>query len=655
MPALPVAPTDAARHGGRSVLQPIALTDYEISGGFWKTFQDLNRDSIIPHCINSLEQVGWIENFRAAVRGTLATDRVGRLFTDSEIYKVLEALAWENARKPSAALTQQIDELTEVVAQAQQPDGYLNTYYGYDGGPARYSDMEWGHELYCAGHLLQAAVAMTRTDGNAELIEVARRLADHVCEKFATDDRICGHPEIETALAELYRATGEQRYLDQAKAFVDWRGHRRLADTMYRGRDYYQDNVPVRDAEVLVGHAVRALYLIAGALDVAVETGDDELLAAVKRQYDATLERRTYLTGGMGSNHHGETYGDDRELPSERAYAETCAAVASIHVAWRLLLATGEARYGDVIERTLYNSVVSSPSVDGRSFFYVNALQRRTPGIPPEEGVPSLRRTDGTRASWYTTSCCPTNIARLGASLSAYLASVDESGVQLHQYATGSLDVSFGADRAARLSIQTEYPHDGVVRVRVDETDGDEWTLRLRVPAWTSGTIAVGGEEWTAGPGTAEVTRQWQPGDDVVLTLDVRPRFVFPDPRIDHLRGCVAVERGPLVYALESADQPDLDLELVAIDTQAAPRDADLDPALGAGVGVVAEGIALELEQDGVPYASRPPAVRGRPVELRLIPYYRWANRGASTMRVWAPRRELLDGQLEPAAERGTN
>ncbi|MFT4030272.1 MAG: glycoside hydrolase family 127 protein [Protaetiibacter sp.] len=633
----PAVPTTAGR------LAPVSLTDVTLSGGVWGAFQQLNRDAIIPHCDDALERVGWIENFRAAARGTLATERVGRLFTDSEIYKTMEAMAWENARLASPELASRLAELTALLEAAQAPDGYLNTFYGYEGGPERYSDFEWGHELYCDGHLLQAAVAVIRAGGPEEFLAVARRLADHVCAEFGADGRqaLCGHPEIETALVELFRATGERRYLEQARLFVERRGHRILGDTMYKGRDYYQDGVPVREAEVLVGHSVRALYLAAGAIDVAVETADEELLTAVRRQYDRTLERRTYLTGGMGSNHHGETYGDDFELPSERAYNETCAAVASIHVAWRLLLATGETRYADVIERTLYNSVISSPSIDGRSFFYVNALQRRSPGIEPEPGVPSLRRTDGRRAGWFTTSCCPTNLARTFATLGAYVATVDGGGVQLHQYAAGTLDLAFGAGRRAVLAVDTDYPRSGSIAVRVVETDGEPWALTLRVPAWAAAaTVRDADGVRAVAPGPLRLERSWTPGERVELELDVTPRWVFADPRIDDLRGQVAVERGPVVYAVESLDAG-LDLDTVLVDSGAPPRDtAEPVPGLDDVVAVRVAG-AVRAVRDAWPYAAAPAELQIERRELQLIPYYRWANRGASTMRVWMPRADV--------------
>jgi uncharacterized protein len=629
--AVPVEPRAA------TALSPLPLPDAVITDGFWARMQELNRGAVIPHCDDSLERVGWIGNFRAAAEGTLAIERVGRLFTDSEIYKLMEAMAWEHLRRPDPGLRTRLAELTKIVALAQHDDGYLNTFYGYPGGPARYSDLEWGHELYCAGHLLQAAVAVLRCGVDDGIAGVAARAADHVCREFRAGGRegICGHPEIETALVELHRLTGDARYLEQARLFVERRGHATLSDTMYGGRDYYQDAVPVRDADVLVGHAVRALYLTAGVVDVAVETGDDELLRAAQRQFDRTLARRTYLHGGMGAYHHGEAFGTDFELPADRAYAETCAGVASVMVAWRLLLATGEARYGDVIERTLYNLVAAGPGEDGRDFFYVNTLHRRTPGVDPEPGGPSLRRTDGRRAPWFTTSCCPTNLARLLASLGSYLATSDADGLQLHQYAAASVTATLAGGRRIGVSVRTRYPDDGRVQVRIDESDGRAWRLSLRVPAWaTSATVTDRSGTRPVRPGTVTLEAAWAPGDVVLLDLDIRPRLTRPDPRIDAVRGCAAVERGPLVYCLESVDQPDVDLDLVRLDPVAPLAATTRDDG---SVAVRATGSVPTDPCDPWPYVEPVPPGPARPVELVLVPYHRWANRGPSTMRVWLP------------------
>ena len=636
MHAGPIGPAVPVRE---SVYTPLGLSEVRTDGGFWAERQQVNRDAVIPHCLDSLESVGWLHNFEAAGTGTLATERVGKVFTDSELYKTMEAMAWEHARSPSPELERQLEQLTGLIEGAQQPDGYLDTSFGYEGGPPRWSDLDHGHELYCAGHLIQAAVAVARSGGPERVVQAARRLADLVCKTFGADGlaAIDGHPEIETALVELYRVTGAERYLEQARLFVDRRGHRTLSDTFFRGRDYYQDETPVREARVLLGHAVRALYLAAGAVDVAVETGDHELLAAVQRQYDTTLARRTYLTGGMGSNYHGESFGDDFELPSERAYAETCAAVASIQLAWRLLLATGEERYADVIERTLYNGVLSSPSIDGRSFFYVNALQRRELARTPEPGM-SLRRTDGQRASWFTTSCCPTNLARLLASLAGYSATTNASGVQIHQYFSGVIDTSAPDGGHLRLRVETAYPADGLVTVTIEEAPEQEWELSLRVPQWSPGALlhTPDGASRPVEPGLVGTRRAWRAGDVVELRLDLSPRTVVADPRVDALRNQFAVERGPLVYCVESVDQPALDLDAITVDPATLAEGPASDGLPGLRT-VSARGRVAEVDDSPWPYAGSTGAKATTPAEVSLIPYFLWANRGRSTMRVWLP------------------
>ena len=374
----------------RGTLRPLGLGEVTITGGFLGGLQQRNHDVSLAHVEYWLEREGWLGNFDAAVEGRLPADRRGREFADTEIYKLLEALAWEYGRTRDSGINDRFERIAARVVAAQEPDGYLNTYFGRPGQPERYSDLEWGHELYSFGHLIQAGVARARTTGEDDFVRAVRRAADHVCATFGPDgiQSVCGHPEIEPALVELYRVTGERRYLEQARLFVERRGHQTLDDIAY-GRSYFQDDVPVRDADVLRGHAVRALYLSAGATDVAVETDDADLLAALRRQWDATIARRTYLTGGMGSRHQDEAFGEDFVLPADRAYSETCAGVGSIMFSWRLLLASGDARYADLIERTLYNVVATSPSRDGKRFFYANTLHLR------ELGRRARRRSGG--------------------------------------------------------------------------------------------------------------------------------------------------------------------------------------------------------------------------------------------------------------------
>jgi DUF1680 family protein len=374
---------------------------------------------------------------------------------------------------------------------------------------------------------------------------------------------------------------------------------------------------------------VRALYLSAGAFDVAVETGDDDLADAVTTQWRNTVARRTYLTGGMGSRHQDEGFGDDWELPSDRAYCETCAGVASVMLAWRLYLATGDSRYPDLIERTLFNVVATSPSEDGTSFFYANPLHVREPGASASDGV-NNRAEGGVRAPWFDVSCCPTNVARTVASLGAYVASVDDEGIAVVQYAAGEIRAGDFV-----LQVETRYPDEATVRVQILAAPERESRLRLRIPAWAdTATLIVNDNDATSvAPGWADIRRTFEPGDEIVLTLPITPRLTWPDSRIDAVRGTVAVERGPLVLCLESTDLPsDAHLEDVRIEPDTTPSThAD---------GAKLRGTVVESgpDDDILPFrAAGPVASAGRPLELTLVPYHRWAQRGPATMRIFIP------------------
>lgn len=619
----PVAPT-------RGALRPLGLTEVRITGGFWGDRQHVNGTVSIDHCDRWEKRVGWIENFRAVVDGTIAECRTGREFSDSDVYKLIEAMAWEVGRTADRRLDARIRELSGLIGAVQQPDGYLSTRYGNPGQPARYSDLTWGHELYCYGHLIQAAVARWRTGHDDELVAIARRAADHVCEAFGPGgiESVCGHPEIEPALVELYRVTGEQRYLDQAMLFLERRGHGSLPDIEF-GRAYYQDDQPIRQAEVLRGHAVRALYLTAGAIDAAVETGDAELLATVEAQYRRTLARRTYLTGGMGSHHQDEAFGDDYELPPDRAYSETCAGIGSVMVAWRLLLATGDMSYGDVVERALYNVVATSPSPDGRAFYYTNPLHKRVPGQTADPDEVSPRALSQLRAPWFEVSCCPTNVARTIASLAGYLATTDRSGLQLHQYAPCRVGTRLGDGRRIELEVRTEYPRAGSVEVRILRAPGGTADLTLRIPDWARGLALLDGAPVTGD--VAHVQRDFADGDTLRLDLPVQARMVRADERIDAVRGCVAIERGPVVMCVESTDLPDgLQVDQIRLDASASPHESD---------GTVVATFARVGHADAPwPYGSSIAAVESDArMDVTLTPYHDWANRGPSTMRVWIP------------------
>ena len=625
---------------GRGTSRGIGIGELTLGSGFWEGLQRTNAEASLEHCLDWMDRLGWIANFDHVAAGDTRAERPGWQFADSEVYKLMEALGWESGRTGDRAAEAMLEQLTRRVAAAQDDDGYLNTSFGHPGLPARYTDMEMGHELYCTGHLLQAAVARLRTGGPGLLVEVARRAADHVCREFGDGGRetICGHPEIEVGLVELGRALGEPRYVEQARLFLDRRGRGLLGAIPLLGPAYFQDDVPIRDADVWRGHAVRALYLSAAAVDVAVDLADDGLLAAIERQWTRSVARRTYITGGMGSRHQDEGFGEDWELPPDRAYCETCAGIASIMVSWRLYLATGDVRYPDLIERTLFNVVAASPRADGRAFFYANPLQQRVAGtdILPDQVNPQAE--GGARAPWFEVSCCPTNVARTLASWQTYAASVEDDVVTLLQYASGTLRVELPDGGFLGLTVRTDYPRAGVVEIDISEVPARRVALRLRVPAWAHGSTLgrVGEAASEVAAGWAQVSALAM-GESWVLTIPVEPRLSWPDPRIDAVRGTVAVERGPLVLCLESRGLPgamDLADVGVVVDT---PLEDDGEGAL---VAVSGHSGSSVYPSGGLPFGPldlHAAQGGGQPRTARLIPYHRWAQDGPTAMRVFLP------------------
>lgn len=550
------------------------------------------------------------------------------MFTDADVYKLLEAMCWEYARTKDASLNAQIHEITDLIAGAQDPDGYVNTSFGRASQEPRYTDLEWGHELYSYGHLLQAAVARIRSVGQDELVVIALRAADHVCHIFGAGglNLVCGHPGIETALVEFGRATGEKKYIAQAQLFLERRGRGTLGEIEF-GASYFQDDVPIRDAEVFRGHAVRAVYLAAGAIDVAIETGDDELLQAVKTQYENTIAKRTYVTGGMGSRHQDEAFGEDYELPSDRAYCETCAGVGLAMLNWRLVLESGELQYADMIEHVLHNIVATSPSRDGSKFFYANTLHQRVPGSPPSEEEPTPRASSSQRAPWFEVSCCPNNVARFLASVNGYIASTRGQTVFLHLLTSGTISTRLKSGDI-RIKITTDYPKDGHVRIEILEAPTGA-SLAVRVPGWSKEARLVVNEEGTnVGPGYAEVNVAT--GDTVEMDLRVEAHFMWPRQMIDGTRGTVSVKRGPLMYCLELAGNSGLSVDRVRIDESTAPYEKDGNVYVSGWVANHGETESLYSDVAGRESL-------GDSQEFRLSPYFDWAENGPRTMRVWLP------------------
>ncbi|MFI1029962.1 glycoside hydrolase family 127 protein [Streptomyces sp. NPDC020951] len=626
----------------------LAPATVEVRGGFWDTRREVNARTSIPQGPGLLESAGNLRNLRLAA-GTDEGEFQGAYpFVDSDVYKWLEAASWQLAQHTpgeDSPLAADVERIVSLVAGAQQPDGYLNTWFQLLKGGERYRDLRWGHELYCAGHLIQAAVAHHRATGRTELLDVAVKFADQIDSVFGLPgsgkpiDGVDGHPEVETALVELYRETGERRYLDLAGYFVDRFGHGLLG-----GEAYCQDRVPLRAATDVEGHAVRQLYLLAAATDLATETGEAGLRTAAERLWEAMTTTKTHITGGLGAHHDEEDFGDPYELPNERAYCETCAAIASVQWSWRMALLTGEARYSDLIERTLYNGFLAGVSLDGERWLYVNPLQVRD-GHTDTGGDQSARRT-----RWFRCACCPPNVMRLLASLEHYLASSGSGGLQIHQYVTGRYTGDLDGTPVV-VSAETDYPWQGTVGLTVEETPGDRpWTLSLRIPQWCGeyrvrvGDSVYDRSEAPVTDGWLRLERTWAPGDRVVLELVLEPRLTAADPRVDAVRGCVAIERGPLVYCLEGVDHPGGGLDDMVLDTTRPLAVKHRPDLLGGVTTVVAAGHRRDIAAAGWwPYrtadatgtADAPPA--DEPLELTAIPYYAWANRQDGSMRVWLP------------------
>lgn len=605
-------------------VHPYPLGGVRLEAGVWHRRQVTNSAASLRAGLRQLEAAGTIDNFAhvaqhvAAPHGHAdATDSDVKNFVDSDVYKWLEAVAWASvAHEPPADVRAAADRVVGLVLAAQDEDGYLNTWYQTQDRSQRFSNLAFGHELYCLGHLVQAAVAWQRARGDGRLLGAARRFADLAVRVFGASPLVCGHPEVEMALVELSRETGDDSYAELARTLIDRRGHGLLGPGRF-GAAYYQDDQPYREMTTLSGHAVRAVYLAAGAVDVAVELDEAELLDASWRQWLAVVARRSHVSGGIGSHHLGESFGEDWELPPDRAYAETCAAIGMVMWSWRLLLTRRDGRLADHIERTVYNAVLSGVSLDGTSFHYTNPLDvhRAHPREP-----------------WFEIACCPPNVMRTVALLDQLVATHDGNGIAIHQYATARLDD--GAGRVVRMD--TAYPADGRVDVTVLESTG-RWAVALRCPGWaTTAEVSVNGEPVDAAPGAdgyVELTRTWRTGDVVTLVLPMQVRTDRPDVRIPALRGAAALERGPLVYTLEGDDDALARTSLTLSGAAGAVAVPGLDPDMP-GLRVRA-GRSTGVPDAGWPYGAQAAPTEVRPAEVGLVPFALTGHAGPRAMRTW--------------------
>lgn len=630
------------------------LKNFSMQTGFFKRYEDLVIHEVIPYQekalrdeIDGAEKSHAIENFTMAAQviatGHSEGEFYGMVFQDSDVYKWLEAVAYSLRIHPDAALEARADELIALIGLAQHADGYLNTYFTVKAPDKRWTNLQEAHELYCAGHMIEAAVAFAESAGKTQLLDIARRMADHIYSHFISDgnEGYCGHPEIELALMRLYRQTEEPRYLELARHFIDARGTNFFVRERVKypwivwgnnplDREYTQTHLPVREQTDAVGHAVRAVYLYTGMADTAHETGDAALASACRALWESITRHRMYVTGGIGSAYEGECFTKDYHLPNDTAYAETCASVALVFFARQMLALDKRAEYADVMERALYNGVLAGMQLDGRRFFYVNPLEA-LPGISGE--AISHKHALPVRPKWFACACCPPNVARLLTSLGRYAWSVEGVTVYSHLFIAGTLALPEEIDGS--VTLDTAYPYDGALRYRIHTPNGTaSFTLAIRLPAWSGETaLHYNGlpATYTVKDGYAMLTREFADGDEIAVSLDMSVRRVFPSQHIAADSARVAFTRGPLVYCAEGVDNAGDVLGLRA--ERDAPVKAVAMDALGDVVTLHVKG--HRLHDEGALYAYERP--QAEPCDITLIPYYTWGNRGLNEMRVWLP------------------
>ncbi|SFB22144.1 hypothetical protein SAMN05216312_104540 [Cohnella sp. OV330] len=638
----------------------------QINDGFWNDYIELVRGTVIPYQwealndrIEDAEPSYSIRNFRIAA-GLEEGEFGGWIFQDSDLYKWLEAVAYSLRRRPDPALERIADEAIDLIGQAQRDDGYLNTYFTIQEPGRAWTNLYEAHELYCAGHLFEAAAAYCEATGKRKLIDIACRFADLIDGLFGTKPgqmrAYCGHPEVELALVKLHAATGEERYLKLSQFFIDERGSQPSyynEEWERRGRkniwsqgapnlEVYQSHLPVREQPVAVGHAVRAVYLYTAMADLARLNGDVGLREACERLWANTTGKQMYITGGIGATHLGEAFTFDHDLPNDTVYAETCASIGLIFWARRMLQLEAKSEYADVMERALYNNVLGSMAKDGKHFFYVNPLE-----VWPEASVknPDRHHVKPVRQKWFGCSCCPPNVARLIGSLDDYIYDVSEDSRSVRVHLFIGSEISFETQgRKVALTQRSALPWDGKVEFDVSLPacpEGAEvaFELALRIPNRFNGErpmLHVNGEplDYRVDRGYALVDRAWREGDQVSWLLPIQAALVAANPLIRADAGKAAIQRGPLVYCVEEADNG---TPLASLSLAEAPRlsERQTSELLGGCVVVEGDGFVTDVAgwEEGLPY--RPFSKQKKAVRIKAVPYYLWGNREPGEMNVW--------------------
>jgi DUF1680 family protein len=616
-------------------LRPVPIRAVQMHEGFWKPRIDKNATIGLRRQMEQLREHGVVDNF-LRLYGKSAKEFQGYSFCEEHLYKLIEAASWTLQTYKTPEIERMIDETIKIIEPAQGEDGYLNTYYQRERAAQRWTDGvsppfpeekmgDYMYELYCAGHLFQTAVAHHRSTGDEKLLRIACRYADYICEEFGPGRRQGhpGHPEIEMALIELYRETGVRRYLDTAGFFIDQLG----------GKEMHE----------ILGHAVRAVYFCCGMADYYAETGGSAYLKALERLWKSMTETKMYITGAVGGRVRAESFGREFELPNENSYTETCAAIGSAFWNWRMLSLNGEARFADLLELTMYNSILSGVSLSGDRYFYMNphASNGRPTGDP---WYTSERHGVSARQEWFPVFCCPPNVARFLASVSGYFYSTSEESIWVHLYDNSTVRWHLQDGTEFSLSQKTNYPWDGRVEIQISSEEKKEVTLHIRIPGWcrdASITVDEISCPSPVEPGTYyEIKRSWKGGAKIVLSLAMPPTLIISNPMAAENRCSVAVKRGPLIYCFEGVDNPELSVReaKLTFDPEDPPRNirSQHRQDLLGGVTVLTGEASVPVENWGFlykPFDKKP--LEKKPVTLKAIPYYAWANRGPSEMTVW--------------------